>query len=281
MTSHAGEAVCPQPAGPSIPSPAPRQLPSLDNVRVVLYEPQNYINIGAAIRAMKNMGVSQLRLVRGVDFDPWRVEGIAHGTMDLIERIERYDDFDAAVADCVTIAAFTARRRAAKWRIIEPRAAARELLDRAADGPVAVVFGREDNGLPNEIVDRAQIVVTIPTTAHASLNLAQALLIALYELHLEAGDATRTLPPARKETPPPTIEVLEDYYRVAQESLDTIEFFKARNAEQVMRSLRAITTRAAPDSRELSLLRAMAYEVINYVARMRGEPTPAQRPRGS
>lgn len=256
-------------------------LSALDNVRVVLFEPQNYINIGAAIRAMKNMGVSQLRLVRGVDYDPYRVEGIAHGTMDLIERIERYDDFDAAVADCVAVAAFTARRRAAKWRIVDPKAAARELLDRAVDGPVAVVFGREDNGLPNEIVDKAQIVVTIPTTAHASLNLAQALLIALYELHLEAGDVTRVLPPARKETPPPTVEMLEEYYRVAGESLDTIEFFKARNAEQVMRSIRAITTRAAPDSRELSLLRAISYEVINYVARMRGEPTPAQRPRGT
>jgi TrmH family RNA methyltransferase len=256
-------------------------LSLLDQVCVVLYEPQNPINIGAAIRAMKNMGVSQLRLVRGVAFDPYRVEGIAHGTMDLIERIERYDDFDAAVADCVTVAAFTARRRAAKWRIIEPRPMARELLGRAADGRVAIVFGREDHGLPNEIVDKAQLVVTIPTTEHASLNLAQALLIALYELHLEAGDATRVLPPARKETPPPTIDVLEDYYRVASESLETIEFFKARNAEQVMRSIRAITTRAAPDSRELSLLRAMAYEVINYVARMRGEPTPAQRPRRS
>jgi len=252
----------------------------LDRVVVVLFEPQNPINIGAAVRAMKNMGVSRLRLVRGVEFDPYRVEGIAHGTMDVIERIERFDDFDAAVADCVTVAAFTARRRAAKWRIIEPRAMAVELLDRAADGDVAVVFGREDHGLPNEIVDRAQLVVTIPTTEHASLNLAQALLVALYELHLAAGDATRTLPPARKETPPPTVGELEHHFRVTNEALETIEFFKARNAEQVMRSLRAILTRAAPDSRELSLLRAISYEVVNFVARSKGEPTPAQRPRG-
>lgn len=256
-------------------------MPLLDNVTVVLFEPQNPINIGATVRAMKNMGVTQLRLVRGVEFDPYRVEGIAHGTMDIIERIERYDDFDAAVADCVTVAAFTARRRAAKWRIVDPKEMAVDLLERATEGRVAVVFGREDHGLPNEIVDRAQVVVTIPTTEHASLNLAQALLIALYELHLAAGDATRTLPPARKETPPPTVGVLEDYYRVVEESLTTIEFFKARNAEMVMRSIRAITTRAAPDSRELSLLRAVAYEVINFVMRARGEPTPAQRPRRS
>src|SRR5687767_2669845 len=112
-------------------------MSALDQVVVVLFEPQNPINIGAAVRAMKNMGVSRLRLVRGVEFDPYRVEGIAHGTMDIIERIERFDEFDAAVADCVATAAFTARRRAAKWRIVDPKAMAGDLLTQVADGPVA------------------------------------------------------------------------------------------------------------------------------------------------
>src|SRR3982751_5398785 len=66
----------------------------LDAVVVVLYEPQNPINIAATIRAMKNMGVSRLRLVRPVEYDPYRLEGIAHGTHDLIDRIERYESFD-------------------------------------------------------------------------------------------------------------------------------------------------------------------------------------------
>jgi TrmH family RNA methyltransferase len=239
----------------------------LSRVCVVLYEPQNHVNIAATLRAMGNMGVDCLRLVRPVPYDPYRLEGIAHGTGELIERIETFDDFDAAVADCIHAVGFTARRRAAKWPVVDPKRAAAELLDRAADGRVAVVFGREDNGLPNDVLDRLHAAVTIPTTEHASLNLAQAALIGLYELHLAAGDATRTLAPPRKATPPPTSAELEQFFADAERALAAIDFFKTRNAEHIMRTVRSMTVRAAPDSRELSLARSIALEVVNYLAR--------------
>jgi len=241
----------------------------LDSVIVVLYEPQNPINIGATVRAMKNMGVSRLRLVNPVEYDAISIEGIAHGTMDLIERIERFDNFDAAVADCVHVVGFTARRRSAKLRVIDPKAAAAELLDAASEGPVAVVFGREDNGLPNEILDRVQAAVTIPTTNHASLNLGQAVLLALYELHLAASDATRTLAPPRKDSPPPTQELYEQFFKDAEDALEIIQFMKTRYPEHIMRTLRSLTFRAAPNTRELSLIRAMAIEVVNFINRTR------------
>src|SRR5215203_1716548 len=110
----------------------------LSSVVVVLYEPQDPVNIAATVRAMKNMGASRLRLVRPVEYEAIRLEGIAHGTMDLIQRIEHFDSFDAAVADCVRVVGFTARRRAAKLRIIDPKAAAGELLEMAGEGPVAL-----------------------------------------------------------------------------------------------------------------------------------------------
>ena len=241
----------------------------LDAVIVVLYEPQNPINIGATVRAMKNMGVSRLRLVNPVEYDAIRIEGIAHGTMDLIERIERFDNFDAAVADCVHVVGFTARRRSAKLRVIDPKAAAAEMLDAAPDGPVAAVFGREDNGLPNEILDRVQAAVTIPTTNHASLNLGQAVLLALYELHLAASDATRTLAPPRKDSPPPTQEQYEQFFKDAEDALEIIQFMKTRYPEHIMRTLRSLTFRAAPNTRELSLIRAMSIEVVNFINRTR------------
>lgn len=239
----------------------------LDAVVVVLYEPLDPVNIGGTVRAMKNMGVSRLRLVRPVAYEPDRLEGIAHGTRDVIDRIERFDDFDQAVADCVRTVGFTARRRAAKWRVIEPKAAADELLDAAPDGPVALVFGREDSGLPNEILDRMHAAVTIPTTEHASLNLAQAVLIGLYELHLAAGSATRRLAPPRKSTPPPPAIEFERYYADVERALAAIEFFKTRNTEAIMRSVRSLSFRAAPDARELSLMRAIAIEVVRYMER--------------
>jgi tRNA/rRNA methyltransferase/tRNA (cytidine32/uridine32-2'-O)-methyltransferase len=241
----------------------------LDSVIVVLFEPQNPINIGATVRAMKNMGVSRLRLVNPVEYDAIRIEGIAHGTMDLIERIERFDDFDAAVADCIHVVGFTARRRSAKLRLIDPKTAATELLDQAPEGPVAAVFGREDNGLPNQILDRVQATVTIPTTNHASLNLGQAVLLALYELHLAASDATRTLAPPRKDAPPPTQEQYEQFFKDAEDALETIQFMKTRYPEHIMRTLRSLVFRAAPNTRELSLIRAMAIEVVNFINRTR------------
>jgi TrmH family RNA methyltransferase len=241
----------------------------LSRIAVVLYEPQDPVNIAATVRAMKNMGVSTLRLVRPCPFDPVRLEGIAHATWDVIDRIETFEDFDAAVADCVRLLGFTARRRAAKWQILDPRGAAEDALSHVDDGPVGIVFGREDNGLPNDVLDRLHVAVTIPTTNHASLNLAQAVLIGLYELHREAADATRTLAPPRKDAPPPTNAEFEQYFKDAAASLEMIEFFKTRYPEHIMRTLRSLTFRAAPDSRELSLLRAMAIEVMNFIERKR------------
>jgi tRNA C32,U32 (ribose-2'-O)-methylase TrmJ len=88
----------------------------LAHIAIVLYEPQDPVNIAATVRAMKNMGVSTLRLVRPVKYDPVRLEGIAHDTWDVIDAIEHYDDFDAAVADCVRLVGFTARRQVAAAR---------------------------------------------------------------------------------------------------------------------------------------------------------------------
>ncbi len=241
----------------------------LDRVAVVLHEPQDHVNIAAAVRAMANMGISELRLVRPVAYDPDRLEGIAHGTRDRIDRIRHFDSFDEAVADCVRLVGFTARRRAAKWRVIGPEQAARELLSSAADGWVALVFGREDSGLPNEVLDRVHATVVIPTTAHSSMNLAQAVLIGLYELHLAAGDATRVLAPPRKDAPPANEAQLEEFFTDAEQSLEAIEFFKTRYIEHIMRTVRSLTARAAPDARELSLLRAMALEVRRYMDRLR------------
>jgi len=239
----------------------------LSQVAVVLFEPQDPVNIAATVRAMKNMGVSTLRLVRPVTYDPVRLEGIAHDTWEIINAIETYDDFDDAVADCVRLVGFTARRRRAKWGILDPKAAAEEALGYTEHGRVAFVFGREDSGLPNEILDRVHAAVNIPTTDHASLNLAQAVLISLYELHLAAGDVTRKLRGPRKEAPPPTTDLFERYFTELHNSLDSIQFFKTRYPEHIMRSLRAITFRAAPDDRELSLLRAMAIEVVRFLER--------------
>lgn len=240
----------------------------LSAVRVVLYEPQDPVNIAATIRAMKNMGCRDLHLVRSVAYDPWRLEGIAHDTSDIIHRIRSCDTIEEALADVVRVAGFTARRRAAKRGVVTPKTAAVELLGFARTGPVAILFGREDKGLPNEILDRAHLLVTIPTTEHASLNLAQAVMVALYELHVGAADATRTMAPPRKDAPPASAEEYEQLFADAERGLHAIDFFKTRYQEHIMRTVRTLFYRAAPDSRELALLRAIFIEIVRAIDRV-------------
>jgi len=232
----------------------------LDNSCIVLFEPQDPVNIAAVVRAMKNMGVHALRLVNPVEYDPTRIEGVAHGTRDIVSAIRHFATIDEALADCVRIAGFTARRRAAKRQMLEPRAAAQDLIQHAEHGMTAMLFGREDKGLPNAALDRAHVIVTIPTTEHASLNLAQAVVIALYEMHLAAPEASRTLAPPRKDAPPATAEQYERLFAAAQEMLVAIDFFKTRYPEHILRTLRSLASRAAPDAREIELLRAIAIE---------------------
>ena len=243
----------------------------LHRIRVVLYETLDLVNIAAAVRAMKNMGLRDLHLVRPAIFDVWRVEGIAHDTSDIVQRVKVHESLDDALGDCVYIAAFTARGRTAKWAVSTPRDSVHTLLDRAAVGPVALLFGREDSGLPNEALDRAHLHITIPTTDHASLNLAQAVVVALYELHVAAGDATRKIKAPRKDAPPPTAEEMERYYADAERSLEAIDFFKTRFRGNILRAIRSLAVRAQPNARELQLMRAMAIEVVNKQERFRRE----------
>jgi len=239
----------------------------LDHVAVVLHEPQDPVNIAATIRAMKNMGVADLRLVNPVEYDPVRIEGIAHDTADVVSRIRHFTSLDEALADCIQIAAFTRRRRAAKRAAADARETAQTLLQHSHNGQVAVLFGREDHGLSNEALDRAHLVSTIPTTEHASLNLAQAVLIALYELHLAAADATRVIAPPKHDAPPATAEQYEFLFADAERALIAIDFFKTRYPEHIMRSMRSLAHRAAPDAREIVLLRAAAIEVVRSLER--------------
>ena len=250
----------------------------LHRVRVVLHEPQNPVNIAATVRAMKNFGFRDLVLVRPVPYTAYRLEGIAHDTLDVIERIRDVDTLDDALHGVVFVAAFTARRRRVRWELSTPRAVAGPVLAQAGEGPVALLFGREDDGLPNEALDRAHVAVTIPTSEHASLNLAQAVVVALYELHVAAGDATREVAGPRHDLPPASTEQLERLFRDQERALEAVEFFKTRFREHIMRSARSMGVRMRLDAREVMLARAMWIEVVramNRYRRMAGLPPVA------
>jgi tRNA (cytidine32/uridine32-2'-O)-methyltransferase len=237
---------------------------------LVLVEPQDLVNIAAAVRVAKNFGLTDVRLVNPREYDAWRVEGIAHNTADLLGRLRLTATLDEALADCVYSVALTARERRAKRSVLRPRAAAASLLDRSGDGPVAIVAGREDKGLTNEELDRCHALVTIPTNPdYRSLNLAQAICVLCYESMLASAGLESPLKPPRRRADMATGDQQERLFGDWQRALETIDFFKTRQPEFVMRSLREIFFRADLDGREATLLRAMALEVVRFLERER------------
>lgn len=235
---------------------------------LVLVGTQDIVNIAGAVRLAKNFGLEQMRLVRPVVFDPWRIEGIAHNTADLVARITLHDTLADATRDCVYTAALTARERTAKRSVLRPSEAAAELVARGQEGPVALVAGREDRGLTNEELDHCHALVTIATDpTHRSLNLSHAVGILCYEAWLARSGRGTPLKPPRREAPPAPSARVELLFRDWERTLWAIEFFKTRRPEAVMRTVREAFFRAGLDWREASLFRAMALETVRFLER--------------
>lgn len=240
-----------------------------EGVIIVLNEPQDVVNIATAVRAMMNMGLRRLRLVDPADYDARRIDGIAHGADVVIERTTFHDTLDEAIADVTHVVGTTARRRAMRHNWEHPRDAAPDLMRLARErAPVAVVFGREDRGLANEELDRCDRLLTVPTDSErASLNLAQAVLLICYELRLAGPGGDEPLPRPRRDAPPATNEQLERLFKQTHRTLQTIDFYRKKNPEAILRTVRAVYRRAEMDEREANLMRAIMIGARKYVER--------------
>jgi TrmH family RNA methyltransferase len=248
----------------------------LDNIVVVLCRPQKLVNIAGAVRAMKNMGLCRLRLVRPAEYHPADIIGMAHRSDDLLAATTLHADLDTALADAIFVAGATARPRGAAMRVTTPRDLAPELLARAAAGPVALLFGPEDNGLTNAELDRCHVTLAIPADPnYASLNLAQAVMLSAYELRMAADTPQRS--EGAQLHPPASAAQLEALFAATEAALWGIEFFKAQRAEGIMRAIRGLVHRAVPDAREAALLQAMCVETLNFLRRRGIEPKKMTR----
>ncbi len=238
------------------------------NLVIVLHRPQKLVNIGSVVRVMKNMGLHQLRLVAPKVYDPTAIDAIAHRSQDILETTSIYPTLDAAFADTTFVVGTTARRHGERIPPLSPRQAAPEILSRAQYGLVALLFGPEDNGLSSSELDRCHQLVTIPTDpTYTSLNLAQAVLIVTYELYM----ASMTPVPIMPHNTPAESAQLQQFFSVAEQALQDVQFFKKKDPSSILRTLRRLTHRAAPDTHELALLTAIAREVSHFVRRMTRE----------
>ncbi len=216
---------------------------------------------------MKNFGLKDLRLAAPAEWDPYRVEGIAHGTGDVIERVRLFDTFDEAIADTHFVVGLTARHRTARHSVMRARESTDEILTRAETAHVAIVLGPENNGLTNIELDRCDRAVTIDTSdEHTSLNLAHAFTIMAYELFM-GREQPRSFKPPRRVDVPATHEELELLFEDIEKSLGVIEFFKSRKPRAIMRTVRDLVRRGDLDHRETRLVRGMALELRHFLVR--------------
>ena len=239
------------------------------NLAVVLVETTDAVNVGSVVRAMANTGFLRLRLVSPVGFDTWQVVGVAHYTQHILEAAQRFDSLTDAVADAQFVVGLTGRHHRVERNALPFQSAMDRVAEAAKQGQqVAVVFGREDWGMSNAMLDACHAVTTIPTNpAYPSLNLAQATLLVLYQLFQRAGGQEQTYRPPRRRAPAAPSSLLEDLFADLERALDAIEFLKARPRTNTLRSLRVALFRARLDVREASLLRAVAIEVRRYMRR--------------
>jgi TrmH family RNA methyltransferase len=234
-------------------------------IRIVLVDPSHPGNVGAAARAMKNMGLSELVLVRPREFPSEEATVRASQAVDLLERARVTDSIAAAVEGCGFVLGTSARPRSANWTVLDPREAARRAIDESARGPVAVLFGGERNGLSNDDLSVCHALLNVPADpAYESLNLAQAVQIVSWELRMAGGAEPRRL---EAEAPPATAEQVARLHAHLAAVLPQIGFIGERNIANLGFRLQRLLARAVPDEKEVQILRGLLTAVQRSIHR--------------
>lgn len=226
------------------------------NVRIILIGTTHPGNIGAAARAMKNMGLADLVLVEPRQFPHEDATARASGAEDVLASTRVFATLDDALADCVYVAGASARSRTIGWPSLAPRECAARLVTESQQGTAAVVFGPEKSGLTNDHLDRCHVLLTIPTEPDfSSLNLAMAVQVLSYELRL-AGVGSESAEELR-DVPLATAEEMELFYAHLEQVLTDSGFLDPDNPRLLMRRLRRLFIRAVPDKNEVNILRGL------------------------
>ena len=227
---------------------------------IILCQPQLGENIGAAARAMKNFGLSDLRLVAPRDGWPnERADAMAAGAVDIVASARLFDTLHDALADLHLVYSATARERGITKEVLTPAEAAKRLRAASSRGEkTGILFGNERAGLENEDISLTDAVITIPTADFASLNLGQAVLLNVYEWFRQSD----TTPPARIEHGPlhrkPTREDMIQLFDHLEGELQNSGFlYPPDKREHMQRAIRATIHRAQLTYQEVQTLRGM------------------------
>jgi len=227
----------------------------LANIRIVLARTSHPGNIGAAARAMKTMGLSQLFLVEPAVFPNSQADAMAAGSTDLLAQARVCATLAEALADTTLALGVSARRRDIVAEVLTPPEASTRLLTEAWTGPVALVFGNETSGLSNEELSLCQGLVTIAANpGYSSLNLAAAVQVLSYEIRQAwLGHASWPQP----EMDAATGEELERFYGHLETALAELKFLNQGSPGKLMLKLRRLFARTRLAKEEVNILRGI------------------------
>jgi tRNA/rRNA methyltransferase len=240
-------------------------IPLFERLRFVLVETSRPGNIGAAARAMKTMGFSDLVLVNPRIANAQRHEeaiAFASGAQDVLENARVVGSLDEAIAGYNFIGAFSARLREFSPPIRQPRELAASLV---MDGKVkaALVFGNERFGLSNEHVEKCNALLKVPANpAYSSLNLGQAVQIMAYECRMAAigeGDASSVIGFQGEQA---NSDQIEGMFVHLENALIDIEFLDPDQPKKLMPRLRRMFARTALETEEVNILRGIANQIL-------------------
>jgi len=230
---------------------------SLSRMRIVLINTTHPGNIGAAARAMKVMGLSQLHLVTPKIFPSAESTAMASGADDLLQAAHLHDSLESALAGCSLVLGTSARLRSLPMPQMDLRSAAQSALAEPDDQAIAILFGRERYGLTNEEIQCCHQLVHIDTDPdYGSLNLAQAVQVMAYELRMAAvGESGFRLAPS--DWVPVDAGQMELFYTHLEQTLLDIEFLNPAQPKKLLARLRRLFNRARPDQNEINILRGI------------------------
>ncbi len=233
----------------------------LNQIQIILVETSHSGNIGSAARAMKTMGIGNLRLVAPKQPIDEQAIALAAGAKDVLDNVQIHTTFDQAIADCQLVIGTSARLRHLQNSLIEPRKCGEIAMQRAEQGKVAIVFGRERVGLTNEELLKCHYHLHFPTNPdYGSLNLAMAVQLACYEIRMAWLDLQNN-PQITPLADYPSAKALEHFFQHTEQLYKKLGFI--RN-EAVMLKLRRLYQRAELETNELNLLRGMLTAVEKY-----------------